>query len=226
MGFPKLSVELEKLEGGEDGSKLGGCGLRSALLSHCRPVIVVTKPGPAPDWLPVGWTEDAWDGLVLVTADDAEQGMAYSIRAGIAEAMRYKPKAVLVLLADQPLVTTEMIERLVARWHMEPEIDYAAYCKGEAPTPPILLSAAMFPSLLALSGDHGARKLLKEPRVKGALLQAEQDIRLTDIDTVEDLVLFMRERRHLSARKERGSDEPIGGADEPCRETVRGCRCE
>lgn len=226
MGFPKLSVELEKLEGGEDGSKLGGCGLRSALLSPFRPVIVVTKPGPAPDWLPGGLRDGAGEGWVLVTADDAEQGMSYSIRAGISEAMRYKPKAALVLLADQPLVTTEMIDRLVTCWRMEPEIDYAAYCKGEAPTPPILLTAAMFPSLLALRGDQGARKLLKEPRVTGALLQAEQEIRLTDVDTVEDLALFMRERRHLSAGKGRGNDEPIGGADEPYRETVRGCRCE
>lgn len=202
MGFPKLSAQLGEHSGSI--SKLGGYGLKSALKSRIRPILAVTKPGPVPDWLQGCLRDDAEYSLIRVTADEAEQGMAYSIRAGITEALVYDPKAVIVLLADQPLVTTDMIERLVARWETEPELDYTAYWKDDAPTPPILLAASMFPSLLALSGDQGARKLLKDPGYKGVFLLPEWERSLTDVDTEQDLDLLVQEMKLFTTREMEG----------------------
>lgn len=199
MGYPKLSVRLEEQGGNHD--SLGGYGLRSALESRIRPIIAVTKPGPIPDWLS---KSDARRGNIHVAAEEAELGMAHSIRAGLTEAMEYVPKAVIIQLADQPLVTSKMLERLVTRWEIEPELDYTAYWKDGASTPPALLAASMFPSLLKLSGDEGARKLLLEPRFKGAFLQAEQESWLMDVDTEEDLDLLLRERKKLTVKEKEG----------------------
>lgn len=199
MGYPKLSARLEEQGGNHD--SLGGYGLQSALESRIRPIIAVTKPGPIPDWLSM---RDAGRGYIRVEAEAAELGMAHSIRAGLAAAMEYEPEAVIIQLADQPLVTPKMLERLVTRWEIEPELDFTAYWKDGAPTPPALLAASMFASLLVLNGDEGARKLMLEPRFKGAFLKAEQDSWLMDVDTEEDLDLLLGERKKLAVEEREG----------------------
>lgn len=180
MGYPKLSADVP------GNGKLGTAALRSALRSGLGPIVVVTKPGPAPDWLADIEGELAAGSCVRAESVRAKSGMAYSIRAGFAEASRYEPRAVLILLADMPLVSTEMIEALANRFEAEPHLDFVAYRLGGLPLPPVLLAASMFPLFRNLEGDAGARSLLQDPRFNGAYLQAEEDAWLADVDTEED----------------------------------------
>jgi molybdenum cofactor cytidylyltransferase len=88
----------------------------------------------------------------------AETGMASAIRAGVA-ALPAEAEAVVLALADQPLIDPLVIHALVARWR-----------RGGAPAVvpryddglghPVLFGASLFPALLALQGDRGARAVL------------------------------------------------------------------
>jgi molybdenum cofactor cytidylyltransferase len=104
---------------------------------------------------------DALDGLAVrwVLNSEAESGMASSIRAGIG-ALSPEITAAVVTLADQPLLDPGVVARIVARWHENrPRAVAASY--ADARGHPVLFGASLFPALMALSGDRGARSLLE-----------------------------------------------------------------
>jgi molybdenum cofactor cytidylyltransferase len=92
----------------------------------------------------------------IVIAGDWEEGMAASLRAGIHAVA--SAEAALILLCDQPRVTAEHLQALIEAF--EPG-DIMASDYGDVLGPPCLFDRAYFPQLLALSGDSGARKLLR-----------------------------------------------------------------
>lgn len=96
------------------------------------------------------------DDVVVVTRENnphAEEGMASSIRAGVARA---EPGArLLILLCDQPLVTADHLRALVA---VDAPIVASGY-SGIAGVPAIF-DPSFVPELLALRGDRGARAII------------------------------------------------------------------
>ena len=100
--------------------------------------------------LPARWVENR----------EVHEGMASSIRAGIA-ALPPEADAVVIALGDQPLIDAEVIRRVVAAWRRAPARDGAVTAMYEdGRGHPVLFGAALFPALLALDGDRGARALL------------------------------------------------------------------
>ena len=95
---------------------------------------------------------------VLVNPD-WEEGMASSIRAGVA-ALPPGSSGVLLLLCDQPAVNPALLARLQAAHRAEPQVPVACGYGGILGTP-ALFPARSFPDLLRLRGDCGARKLLQ-----------------------------------------------------------------
>lgn len=119
---------------------------------------------------------------------DAGMGMSHSLRAGLRAACAGTlPDAVVVLLADQPLVTAAMIDRLLDAFREQPKLDYCAAGHEGMPKPPVLLSRTMFSSIEKLTGDQGARALLSEPHVFGRIEEEPEECRFYDADTPEDL---------------------------------------
>ena len=104
---------------------------------------------------------DALGGLDVrwVTNDDADSGMASSIRAGIA-ALPFDAEAAFIALGDQPLLDSSVVVRLLARWR---QVDARAvapvYEDGRGH--PVLFGSSLYPFLRALDGDTGARELLE-----------------------------------------------------------------
>lgn len=91
--------------------------------------------------------------------------------------------AVLVLLADQPLVDTGDLSRLASAWREAP--DRIAACRyGDTIGVPAIFPRAVFPELRSLEGDRGAKPLLRSHRRDLTLVDCEH-ARL-DIDTPED----------------------------------------
>nr|WP_246385315.1 nucleotidyltransferase family protein [Armatimonas rosea] len=119
------------------------------------------------------------DGLpvTITLADGWQEGMAASLRAGIMAAGDCD--AALVMLCDQPRVTTELLQALLQAW--EPG-SIVASDYGEALGPPCVFDRAYFPELLTLTGDSGARKLLKKYPCRTV---AFPDGRV-DVDTLTD----------------------------------------
>lgn len=90
----------------------------------------------------------------------AHTGMASSIRAGVA-ALPPNAEAVIVGLADQPLLDPQVACLLVERWRRgDTRAVAAVYADGRGH--PVLFDASLHPKLLALDGDRGARSLLDE----------------------------------------------------------------
>ena len=118
-------------------------------------------------------------GFREVVNDNPEVGMARSVTLGITVADRLGAAAVLVALADMPCVTATHVERLFAAVSGGSVV---ASSDGHAAKPPALFTRDQFARLRALSGDVGARALLRD----AALVVAPAD-ELVDVDTIEEL---------------------------------------
>lgn len=95
------------------------------------------------------------------------------------------PAAVLILLADQPLVSVEDLHRILREHQAHPDAIVAADYGDDVLGPPSLFPARWFDALGALQGDRGARALLREHRASVRTL-AMPDAGV-DVDTPEDL---------------------------------------
>jgi molybdenum cofactor cytidylyltransferase len=115
-----------------------------------------------------------------------QTGMSSSIKVGLQELLKFEPNldAVVIMLCDQPYITAIHIDALIDRFH-ETESAVVAAKYGDTFGVPALFSRKLFPRLLELSGDQGARLLIRS--------QSDQVESVTipeaafDIDTPEDL---------------------------------------
>jgi CTP:molybdopterin cytidylyltransferase MocA len=117
---------------------------------------------------------DFMDAEAVVCADWRE-GQAASLRCG-AEALAGARK-VLVTLGDEPLLTPQVIARLLD----EPPGTRACY-KGR-PGHPAVLGPKLLRGVAGLSGDHGARGLVRDWR----LVECGHLCSDRDVDTASDL---------------------------------------
>ncbi len=123
------------------------------------------------------------DSGFVVVNDDYATGLASSIVRAV-NACCSDAGALLVLMADQALVTAEHLQSLLDAWSgSDNEIIATAYA-GTA-GPPVLFASGTFADLLRLEGDTGARALFDDERfvLKTVLFEPAA----TDIDTAADL---------------------------------------
>jgi CTP:molybdopterin cytidylyltransferase MocA len=114
-----------------------------------------------------------------------EEGMSTSVRAGI-RACAPEVRAALISLADQPLVGTGAVERLVEAFEGGAEVAVATY-EGE-PRNPALFARGVWPLLESeLSGDKGARVFLRRYPELVTEVPCDSVANPADVDTVEDL---------------------------------------
>jgi nicotine blue oxidoreductase len=114
-----------------------------------------------------------------------EEGMSTSVRAGI-RACAPEVRAALISLADQPLVGTGAVERLVEAFEGGAEVAVATY-EGE-PRNPTLFARGVWPLLESeLSGDKGARVFLRRYPELVTAVPCDGIANPADVDTVEDL---------------------------------------
>ena len=113
---------------------------------------------------------------------DYASGMNTSLRAGI-QAVPPEASAAIVLLADMPFVTSEMIRQVAARWSGEP---LAVSLYGDVIAPPILYSCALFPELLEMTADDCRKRVVKRHRAE-ALEIPWPAMALADLDVPEDV---------------------------------------
>lgn len=108
-----------------------------------------------------------------------QEGIASSIRVGVAASD--DADAVLLMLSDQPLIDAAFLCQLITVWQ-ESDVPIVASQYGKVAGAPALFARTLFPELLTLQGDTGARALLARfshrcvPCPQGAL----------DIDTPHD----------------------------------------
>jgi molybdenum cofactor cytidylyltransferase len=109
------------------------------------------------DWQDVAAACEPLCGFLVVNEDYAD-GMAGSLKAGVG-AVAGAADAILLMLADQPLVTTAHLRALVEAWQASPANIVASFYAGTA-GPPVIFPREFFGDLMLISGDRGARAVL------------------------------------------------------------------
>jgi molybdenum cofactor cytidylyltransferase len=161
-----------------DGRAIVRHAVESVLAGGVDSVWVVTGPDVEP-------VEAALAGLALqiVVNPAPEEGQASSLRAGIA-ALPASVDAVLIALGDQPALAPSIIPALLAARRTSPKLIVAPrYRDGQGN--PVVFKREIFPELLRLTGDQGARPIIqKEPaRVEWVELDLPMP---PDVDTPAD----------------------------------------
>jgi molybdenum cofactor cytidylyltransferase len=118
----------------------------------------------------------------LVHNDRYREGLSGSLRAGI-EALDGDVAAVLVMLADQPLLTAAVIDQLIERYRASAARIVAPFADGQRGNP-VLFDRSLFGELRAVSGDQGARAVLQQRKDDVAAVEVSPDV-LVDVDTPE-----------------------------------------
>jgi CTP:molybdopterin cytidylyltransferase MocA len=173
MGSPKQLLRL-------DDETLIRRALRTALASRCTLVFVVV--GAAAEAV----TGDIDDLPVEIVVNPSwADGMASSIRAGIEAVAAAEPRldAALVMLADQPAVTVDILDRIVAAAEDAAAGLVACEYAGTLGAP-ALYARRHFDALRALRGDRGGKALLEAHR--DTVVRVPFAPAAVDVDTPED----------------------------------------
>lgn len=122
--------------------------------------------------------------LRLVHAADHAQGMAASLKAGIAS-LPPETAATFVFLGDMPRVPHAVLGAL-AQAVVDGAPAAAPVFDGVRGNP-VVIARSLFPEVAALSGDVGARPILQRLGTRLALVEAPDDGVLFDVDQRSDL---------------------------------------
>ena len=175
----------------------GESALRRAALRACESdadeVVVVIRSGQSARKKELRSLD-----VKIIESDEPAEGMAGSLRCGVAAAAKHSD-ALMILLPDMPDIGTDDINAVLDAFG-NGEIVRAASEDGK-PGHPVLIPRALFQDVAALEGDLGAKKLLGKHRRKVRLVRRPGRRALLDLDTQEDWELW----RRASHRRESSS---------------------
>ncbi len=125
-------------------------------------------------------------GATVLHNAEWPEGMASSIRCGLRAVQEQVPEAVgvLLLVCDQPALTSEHLRAMLAAHRAEPAAIVASQYAGTHGVP-LLAPRALFADLATLTGDRGARALLQNPRLQVTGIHFPRGD--WDVDTTRDL---------------------------------------
>ena len=175
FGRPKALVEL-------DGQTLAERGVTLLRAGGTDPVLIVTGAAEV-ELRPEHQARTVYNG-------EWRTGMGSSLRAALRALTELEADpeigAVVVALADQPLVGAEAVGRLIAAYRAGAGVAVAAY--GGKPRNPVLLAREHWPEVIATAtGDQGARAFLRARPELVTLVECGDTGRPDDIDTPADL---------------------------------------
>ncbi|HVB23955.1 MAG TPA: nucleotidyltransferase family protein [Ktedonobacteraceae bacterium] len=161
----------------------------ATLVSQARPIIVVL--GHQAEQVRVQMTRYSIDsGITYVENPDYLQGMSTSMRVGLAYLQNQMKTEIanvdsaLIILGDQPLVTTHILNTLIDTWHTTGQRIVAPLYAGRRGNP-TLFAASLFPELLEVSGDEGGRSVVERHKQELATVELGDAVANYDVDTWE-----------------------------------------
>ncbi|MEK5251417.1 xanthine dehydrogenase accessory protein PucB [Bacillus sp. FSL R9-9530] len=159
---------------------LGNMALSTSLASNLSDVIIVSNETP---WL---LQCKQMEKIHILCCKNTSFGQSYSLRCGLEKAESMDADGVIVILADQPFVTVEIVNSLIDDYQHSPQLDYVAASYQDIPQPPVLFSKRIFPALKKLKGDQGARSIFFNKSFRGKFAPYNDAKLFYDVDTLED----------------------------------------
>jgi molybdenum cofactor cytidylyltransferase len=171
MGRPKLLLDLH-------GKPVIRHTVERVIAAGLDPVLLVVGPEHA-------GLSRALEGLpvCLVVNANPEAGQGTSVSAGI-RGLPAGATSVLIALGDQPGLSVEVVTRLIHALS-GPGKSIAAPRYAEGLGNPVLFGAAVFPELMNLTGDRGARAVVEKDPERLAVVDVASPMP-SDLDTPED----------------------------------------
>lgn len=123
-----------------------------------------------------------------------QTGMGSSIRTGIQQIMSFTPlpDATIVMLCDQPLVSPSLLKQLIAVYRRLGKTLVASAYHNTAGVP-ALFGEALFPELLKLDGNAGAKSIIARYASQVASVDFPEGI--YDVDTPDDFACIKERLR-------------------------------
>jgi molybdenum cofactor cytidylyltransferase len=177
MGQPKLLLPWQ-------GQPLIRHAVQTGLRAGLEPLVVVTGAG-AQD------LQAVLSGLPVQFAHnpDWQFGQSSSVRIGI-QALPQQVQAAIFLLGDQPFVSVDLLQELVATYARTRAQILAPFVAGKRSNP-VLFDRVLFEAMCGLVGDAGARSLFAQ--VPPTPMPWSDERLSFDVDTPEDYRRLLEE---------------------------------
>jgi molybdenum cofactor cytidylyltransferase len=164
----------------------------ATLASQARPIIVVLGHQADEVRLQIKPYTTHPD-ITLVDNADYLQGMSTSMCMGVQVLMSsgykkqtfsYHVDSVLIMLGDQPMITSRVIDTLIIAYRTTGKRIIAPLYDGKRGSP-VLFDMSLFPELMEVTGDEGGRTVLERHRQDVELIEMGSALANYDVDTWE-----------------------------------------
>jgi molybdenum cofactor cytidylyltransferase len=161
--------------------------IEATLASQARPVIVVL--GHQAEQVRAAIAQyTGHSAISMIENPDYRQGMSTSLQAGVKAianlAAASRPDSALIILGDQPMMTAHILDTLIAARQTTGKRIITPFYEGKRGNP-ILFDASLFPELLEVTGDEGARSVVERHRQEVATVELGNAVAAYDVDTWE-----------------------------------------
>ena len=156
----------------------------AALGSRLNRVVLVTGPDNSEllQWL----RPDDTDKRLLIAVNDCpEEGMSSSLKTGMMKIPK-ETLGVMVILGDQPFLTSAIINKLLDEFEKQPDRIVAPLVEGRRSNP-VIFPNDLFHDLTMVSGDMGGKAVLQRNSARLVGIRMDDYYDDTDLDTPEDL---------------------------------------
>ena len=120
----------------------------------------------------------------IVENRDYANGMSTSVRAGL-RAVGPRCDGAMFVLADQPFVSSALIDRLLEAFASTGKGIVRPRASGR-PANPVLFSASLFPELVREEGDRGGREVVLRHQDEVCYVEIDDPMLCLDIDSLDD----------------------------------------
>ena len=125
-----------------------------------------------------------------------KEGMASGIAAGVYAAITYNNniEKIIITVCDQPFISSSLFKQLYKKFE-ESVKNIVASAYADTIGTPVLFTQKYFDALLALTGDEGAKKILRSNNDDVATIDFPKGN--IDIDTQKDYEDLLDEQKHV-----------------------------
>ncbi len=180
MGSPKQLLIYE-------GKLLIRHAVEVALRTTCDAVVVVLGANAGPIRAALEGLETGDKQVVVVDNPRWPEGMGTSIHAGIQAVELLGREGAILALADQPLITPDILNSLAAE-HLRSGLPIVASQYAGTVGVPVFFAKSHFPQLAALAPDQGCKGVILKNG--SAALRIDCPQAEVDIDTPADFAAF------------------------------------